>query len=74
MKIRSLKKRGFCVETVSILYYKNMPLKRALDKLFVSVDRAYRNGANIIILSDRGVDENHVAIRRFWQCPRSNSI
>ena len=62
MKIRSLKKRGFCVETVSILYYKNMPLKRALDKLFVSVDRAYRNGANIIILSDRGVDENHVAI------------
>ena len=25
-------------------------------------DRAYRNGANILILSDRGVDENHVAI------------
>ena len=50
------------METVSILYYKNTPLKRALDHLFVAVDRAYRNGANIIILSDRGVDENHVAI------------
>ena len=62
MKIRDLKKPGFHVETVSILYYKNTPLKRALDHLFVAVDRAYRNGANIIILSDRGVDENHVAI------------
>ena len=28
----------------------------------MAVDRAYRDGANIIILSDRGVDENHVAI------------
>ena len=33
-----------------------------MDRLFVEVDRAYRDGANIIILSDRGVDENHVAI------------
>ena len=62
MKIRHMKKPGFHVETVSILYYKNTPLKRALDHLFVAVDRAYRNGANIVILSDRGVDENHVAI------------
>ena len=62
MKIQSMKKAGFQVETVSILYYKNTPLKRALDRLFVAVDRAYRHGANIVILSDRGVDENHVAI------------
>ncbi len=62
MKIRAMKKPGFHVETVSILYYKNTPLKRALDHMFVAADRAYRNGANIIILSDRGVDENHVAI------------
>lgn len=62
MKIRHMKKPGFHVETVSILYYKNTPLERALDHLFVAVDRAYRAGANIIILSDRGVDENHVAI------------
>ena len=34
----------------------------ALDRLFVNVDRAYKNGTNILILSDRGVDENHVAI------------
>ena len=62
LKIKNMKKPGFQVETVSMLYYKNTPLKRALDQLFVAVDKAYRHGANIIILSDRGVDENHVAI------------
>ena len=62
MKIRNMNKPGCQVETVSILYFKNTPLKRALDHLMVAADRAFRNGANIIILSDRGVDENHVAI------------
>ncbi len=37
-------------------------MEKAIDHLYVEVDRAYREGANIIILSDRGVDENHVAI------------
>ena len=62
MKIRNMKQPGFCVETISLLYYKNTSLKRALDQLFVAADRAYKNGANILILSDRGVDEYHVAI------------
>lgn len=62
MKIRHLDRKGFCVRTVSLLYYKNTPLESAVEKLFVSCDKAYREGANIIILSDRGVDENHVAI------------
>lgn len=62
MKIKAMKRPGFQVETVSILYYKNTPLQRALEHLFVAVDRAYRDGANIVVLSDRGVDENHVAI------------
>ncbi len=62
MKIKTMDRPGFRVEVISILYYKNTPLKRALDHLFVAVDRAYRNGANIVILSDRGVDENHVAM------------
>ena len=26
------------------------------------MDRAYRDGVNVLILSDRGVDENHVPI------------
>ena len=62
MKIKAIKRPGFKVATVSLLYYKNTSLERALDRLFVSCDREYRNGANIIVLSDRGVDENHVAI------------
>ena len=62
MKIRAMDAPGFRTATVSILYYKSTPLDRALDRLAVAVDRAYREGANIIILSDRGVDENHVAI------------
>ena len=62
LKIRTMKKAGFCVKTVSILFYKSTPMDRVLDHLFMAVDKAYRQGANIVILSDRGVDENHVAI------------
>ena len=62
MKIRAMDQPGFRVATVSMLYYKNTPLDRALNHLALAVDRAWREGANIIILSDRGVDENHVAI------------
>ena len=62
MKIRHMNRPGFHVETISLLYYKGSPLENALDQLFVNVDRAYKKGANILILSDRGVDENHVAI------------
>ena len=57
-----MKNEGFKVVEIPILYYKNTSLERAIDRLYVEVDRAYRDGANIIILSDRGVDENHVAI------------
>lgn len=62
MKIKSMKADGFCVEVIPITYYKNTSLERAIDRLFVEVDRAYRDGNNVLILSDRGVDENHVAI------------
>ena len=62
LKIKNMKADGFRVEVVSILYYKNTSLERAIERLFVEVDRAYREGNNILILSDRGVDENHVAI------------
>ncbi|MBQ1749335.1 MAG: glutamate synthase subunit alpha, partial [Lachnospiraceae bacterium] len=62
LKIENMKQEGFCVAKVSILFYKSTPMKRVLDHLFVEVDRAYKEGANILILSDRGVDENHVAI------------
>ena len=62
LKIKNMKVDGFKVETIPIIYYKNTSLEKAIDHLFVEVDRAHREGANIIILSDRCVDENHVAI------------
>ncbi|MBO5609998.1 MAG: glutamate synthase large subunit [Eubacterium sp.] len=62
LKIKHLDKDGIKSAEVSLLYYKSTPMKRVLDHLFVEVDKAYREGASILILSDRGVDENHVAI------------
>ena len=62
LKIKNMKVEGFQVEVVPITYYKNTSLERAIDRLYVEADRAYRDGANVLILSDRGVDENHVAI------------
>ena len=62
LKIKNMKVEGFKVETIPIIYYKNTSLEKAIDHLYVEADRAHREGANIIILSDRGVDENHVAI------------
>ena len=50
------------MKVVPLIYYKNTSLKKAIEHLFIMADRAYSEGANILILSDRGVDENHVAI------------
>ena len=38
------------------------PLAQALDALCAAADRAVAEGANILILSDRGVDREHAAI------------
>ncbi|MCM1039325.1 MAG: glutamate synthase large subunit [Ruminococcus sp.] len=62
LKIKNMTSEGFKVEVVPITYYKNTSLEKAIDRLFVEVDRAFRGGVNILILSDRGVDENRVAI------------
>ena len=62
LKIKHVNRPGLKAACVSILYYKSTPIQRVLEHLFVEVDKAYRDGANILILSDRGVDENHVAL------------
>ena len=62
LKIKYMKAPGFKVEEISMLYYKNTSLEKAIDHMCLDADRAYKEGANILILSDRGVDENHVAI------------
>ena len=62
LKIKNMNVPGLKVATLPILYYKNTSMEKALDRLFIEADKLYRDGVNILILSDRGVDENHVAI------------
>ena len=62
LKIKYMKKPGFKVDVLPMIYYKNTSLEKAIDHLCLEADRSYKEGANILILSDRGVDENHVAI------------
>ena len=50
------------MRTVSILYNKDISLRGAMEALFAECDRACADGINILILSDRGLDESHMAI------------
>ena len=61
-KIKTLHSKDFSSRVISLLFYRGMPLQEALDQLFIEADRAYRDGCRILVLSDRGVDESHVAI------------
>lgn len=62
LKIKHLKKEGFKVGVVDMTYIKNTSLEKAIDRMFVEVDKVYHEGCNIVILSDRAVDDNHLPI------------
>ena len=62
LKIKNMNVDGFKVAEIPITYYKNTSLEKAIEYLFIEVDRVIREGANILILTDRDVDEYHVAI------------
>ena len=62
LKIKNLNRPGFKVAEIDMVFYKNSSLEKAIDYLFIEVDRAILDGANVLILSDRGVDEYHVPI------------
>ncbi|MEF3077674.1 glutamate synthase large subunit [Winogradskyella poriferorum] len=62
---------NFKVESISILYEVNRGLNElevALENLMSKASKAIDNGANIIILSDRYVDENHAPIPALLAC------
>ena len=42
--------------------FPSLNLENAMDRLFSDVDKAFEEGFNIVILSDRGMDKNHLAI------------
>ena len=41
LKIKNLKKEGFKVGEVNITYIKNTSLEKAIDRVFVEVDKRY---------------------------------
>ena len=61
-KLKSIDKPGFKSHVISLLFYKGTSLKEAIDHLCLEVDKAIYQGVNILILSDRGIDENHLII------------
>ncbi len=69
IKITSLNTKGLKATTISLLLDAKSAeadqgkyLEKAMDDLFAKIDDAYDQGYNIVVLSDRGVDAEHVAI------------
>ena len=63
--IKQLNNDQFKTATLSILYKASEGVKameKSLDRIFREADKAISEGANIIILSDRGVNESQAAI------------
>ncbi|MBR1561058.1 MAG: glutamate synthase subunit alpha, partial [Clostridia bacterium] len=61
-RIRRIDHPAFKVREVSLLYPIEENLRAALDGFFAACDAACRDGVNILILSDRGLDAGHMAI------------
>ena len=62
LKIKALDSKGLKSAVIPITYYIGTSLEKAIERLFIEADKAYRDGASILILSDRGVDEFHCPI------------
>lgn len=63
--LKSLNNGQFKAVTISILYKAAegaRAISRALERIFREADQAINDGANIVILSDRGVDETMAPI------------
>ena len=70
-KIRSIDIESFKAETIEILYPKAQGLnglENALDKIIIQVEKAIEEKNNIIILSDRGVNQEFAPIPALLAC------
>ncbi len=61
-RVRRIDHPAFSVRTVSLLYEKSASLRDALSAFFAACDQACKDHINLLILSDRGMDEAHPAI------------
>ncbi len=67
LKISTLNDKGLRSKKISLLYdfaseNSGKNLEKAIENLFSEIENAYDEGFNIMILSDRGLDGNHLAI------------
>jgi glutamate synthase (ferredoxin) len=63
LKIRTANIDGLKTADISMLYNKNTTtLREAIDSLYDQADKAHDEGATILILTDRGVDKDHLAV------------
>ena len=61
-RIRELDHPAYHVRVISLLYPVGKRLRKAIGSFFEECDKACRDGINILILSDRGLDADHYAI------------
>ncbi|WP_394371900.1 glutamate synthase large subunit [Neotamlana laminarinivorans] len=74
-KIRTIDIESFKAETIHMLYPKAQGLnglEDALDDIIVQVEKALNRGTNIIILSDRGVNQDYAPIPALLACSYVN--
>ncbi|MEI8201220.1 MAG: glutamate synthase large subunit [Eubacteriales bacterium] len=65
IKLKNIDEAGFRSVTIPILFPAGgdgLALKNALSDLFAAAERAVDAGANILVLSDRGINKNKAAI------------
>ncbi len=63
MKIRMADINGLKTADISMIYNKKESnLRSAVENLYAQANEAHENGATVLILSDRGVDSEHIAI------------
>ena len=70
-KIRNISIDGFQAETIEMLYPKSQGLnglEDALDKIIIQIEKALDRNTNMIILSDRGVNEEFAPIPALLAC------
>jgi glutamate synthase domain-containing protein 2/glutamate synthase domain-containing protein 1/glutamate synthase domain-containing protein 3 len=63
-RLRSVKREDFHAATVSALFGINIPdgLRKAIDELVEQAAQAIKNGASLIIISDRDISQDKAAI------------
>ncbi len=62
-KIRYMENKDFKVSTISTIYKKaEKSMEQAIDEVFSNIDKAIEEGSSIIILSDRNMTKDSIAL------------